>query len=88
MKTPEDTTQHQIENKRSVTAGLAFIIGFSLLLIGFILIMRTLFAPKAQYDGKSSTGQLEQDQEGQFYQTEQNVSQPDPATIPQTDNAE
>lgn len=82
MNIDENTRQENIEHKRSVTAALAFVIGFSLLLIGFILIMRTLFAPKAQYNGNSSTKQLEQDQENEFYQNEQNVSQPDPATTP------
>lgn len=73
-----DKNRHKIENKRSIIAGLAFIIGFSLLLIGFILIMRTLFAPKAQYNGNNSIEQLEKDQEGEFYQNEQTTSQPAP----------
>lgn len=85
MSTSENLTQQQIENRRSITTGLAFVIGFSLLLIGFILIIRTLFTPKAQYNGKSATGQFEADQEGEFYQTQQNVSQPDAPTQPQTD---
>lgn len=73
-----DKNRRKIENKRSIIAGLALIIGFSLFLIGFIIIVRTLFAPKAQYNGNSSVEQLEKDQEGEFYQNEQNTSQPAP----------
>lgn len=82
MNEDEIIRQENIEHKRSVTAAIAFVIGFSLLLIGFILIMRTLFAPQAQYNGNSSAKQFEQDQENEFYQNEQNVSQPNPAVTP------
>ena len=72
------------EHSRSVVSALAFSIGFSLLLIGFVLMMRTLLAPKQQFTGNSSVDQFEQDQEGQFYQNQQNVS--DPTQIQQADN--
>ncbi len=81
-----NSKKRKAEDKRSVTTAIVFVIGFSLLLIGFILMMRALFAPKAQYNGKSATDQFEADQEGEFYQTQQNVSQPDPVAEPQTED--
>ncbi len=81
-----DSEMRKAENKRSVTTAIALVVGFSLLLIGFVLMMRAIFVPKAQYNGKSATGQFEADQEGEFYQTQQNVSQPDPVAEPTNDN--
>ncbi len=81
-----DSEMRKAENKRSVTTAITLVVGFSLLLIGFVLMMRAIFAPKAQYNGKSATGQFEADQEGEFYQTQQNVSQPDPVAEPTNDN--
>jgi hypothetical protein len=86
MNNLDQKRQDEIEHKRSVTAAISFVVGFSLLLIGFILIMRTLFAPKAQYNGNSSINQFEQDQEGEFYQNEQNSAQP--STAPATEATE
>ncbi len=81
-----DSEMRKAENKRSVTTAITLVVGFSLLLIGFVLMMRAIFAPKAQYNGKSATGQFEADQEGEFYQTQQNVSQHDPVAEPTNDN--
>ncbi len=80
-----DEEMRKAENKRSVTTALVLVIGSSLLIIGFVLMMRAVLAPKAQYNGNSATGQFEADQEGEFYQTQQNVSQPDTPADPQTE---
>ncbi len=80
------TTQQRSENKRSLITAAVLIVGCSLLLIGLILLMRALFMPKPQYNGNSATGQFEADQEGEFYQTQQNVSEPDSPAEPQTDD--
>jgi hypothetical protein len=84
--TTEQIRQQAIEHKRSVRSAILFIVGLSLLLIGFILIMRTLFMPKSQYNNNNSVHQFETDQEGQFYQNEQNTSRPIPT--PELENPE
>lgn len=81
-----DTDMRKAENKRSIITAIVFVVGFSLLLIGLILLMRALFAPKTQYNGKSASGQFEADQESEFYQTQENVSQPDPPATTQTED--